>query len=249
MLKTQEKMLMNLYDTFMTAKRLVVMTGAGVSAESGIATFRGDQDSYWSRFDPYQLASAEGFIEAPQRVWDWYQWRRSQVGAAQPNAAHYGLAELAQSVPLFLITQNVDGLHHRAGSQQVCELHGRLMMNRCFNPSCGYREDAIDFSAPLITCPRCQSAYLRPDVVWFGESLSASSIQQSEAATTECDVFVSIGTSAQVYPAAGFAQIAAASGAQLIEINPEATALTSQVDWVIAEPAGKVFEGLRSLLK
>lgn len=223
------------------AKRIVVMTGAGVSADSGIDTFRSKQNSLWAKYDPMTLASPEGFAKDPETVWRWYQWRRQQIVQATPNATHIGLAKLAERYDLTLITQNVDGLHTRAGSPQVAELHGNIMLNRCNAKGCGYQSKDVDVNAGLSVCPQCSNDYLRPAVVWFGESLDERVIDIAEQASIQADLFLSVGTSSQVYPAAGFAHLARAQGAKLVEINPQATALTEGVDWAIAEPAARVF--------
>lgn len=225
------------------SSKIVAMTGAGVSAESGIATFRDHETSLWAKYDPMELASPDGFARNPERVWAWYQWRRQQVVAAEPNPAHLGLADLALNHDLTLVTQNVDGLHARAGSEQVIELHGNIMRDRC-NDNCGFERAAADLSAPLTECPQCHNAWLRPAVVWFGESLDANALFRVEQATRQCSLFLSIGTSSQVYPAAGFARLAHQSGAAIVEINPNNTGLTAQVTLAINQPAGEVFEQL-----
>ncbi|NVK88289.1 MAG: NAD-dependent deacylase [Gammaproteobacteria bacterium] len=248
MLNSSEKIIPQLAAQLLSAQRIVVMTGAGVSAESGISTFRDSEDSYWSQFDPMTLASLDGFSDNPQRVWHWYQWRRQQIALARPNPAHVGLAQLQRRLPLYLITQNVDGLHQQAGSQQVCELHGNIFINQCVSVSCNYREQHQDNASDLITCPQCQQAYLRPGVVWFGECLAAERLEAADLASRDCDLFLSMGTSAAVYPAAGFAALAKQSGAQIIEINPAATPLSEHADWVIRAPVGSVFERLMPLL-
>ncbi|PWK53828.1 SIR2 family NAD-dependent protein deacylase [Pleionea mediterranea] len=227
------------------AQHIVVMTGAGVSADSGIDTFRGKQNSLWAKYDPVTLASPEGFAKDPETVWQWYQWRRQQIEQATPNATHNMLAKLAERFSLSLITQNVDGLHHRAGSQQVAELHGNITVNRCNGECCDYQSANADSSAELSLCPQCKEHYLRPGVVWFGESLDENVLSYAEQAAQKADLFLSVGTSSQVYPAAGFAHIAKSHGATLIEINPQATALTSGVDLAIAQPAAKVFSALK----
>ncbi|NVJ60169.1 MAG: NAD-dependent deacylase [Gammaproteobacteria bacterium] len=226
------------------SRQIVVMTGAGVSAESGIATFRDHKESLWAKYDPTELASPEGFAKDPHQVWAWYQWRRQQIAVAQPNPAHYGIAKLAERHNLTLVTQNVDGLHYRAGSKNVYELHGDIMKDKCNASNCDYQQPAKNFEAPLTRCPKCQDEYLRPSVVWFGESLNADLLFKVEQATEQCSLFLSVGTSSQVYPAAGFAELAYRNGATIIEINPNATGLTSQVTLAINKPAGEVFAQL-----
>jgi NAD-dependent deacetylase len=200
------------------AQHLCILTGAGVSAESGVPTFREAQDGLWADYDPLQLATPEGFLDNPELVWRWYRWRRELVAKAQPNAAHIAIAELASIVPqLTLVTQNVDNLHQRAGSHQAIEFHGNLFIDRCF-------DCALEGSAdPQQDVPRCESCggKLRPGVVWFGEAIPEDAMNQSFAAASDCDVFMAIGTSSLVQPAAGLADVAAASGALTVEINPD----------------------------
>ncbi|MEE4379059.1 MAG: NAD-dependent deacylase [Candidatus Competibacteraceae bacterium] len=226
-----------------TARRVTALTGAGISAESGVPTFREAQTGLWARYNPEELATPEAFQSNPKLVWDWYVWRRVLVGNAQPNAGHHALVELEKRLPTFtLITQNVDGLHRRAGNRQVLELHGNLFGTKCFA-----EENRVDNwpeteeSPPR--CPQC-NAWLRPDVVWFGESLPVATLQQAETATTECELFFSIGTSALVYPAAGLPILARSQGAMVVEINPQPTPLSEQVDFLLQGPAGHVLPAL-----
>lgn len=211
------------------ACHLAVLTGAGTSAESGVPTFRDAQTGLWARFRAEELATPEAFNAHPRRVWEWYAWRRQRVAAAEPNAGHRALVELAGRVPTFtLITQNVDGLHQRAGSTGVIELHGNLTRSRC-SAGCGVAESVAEDDQAPPPCPRC-GAPLRPDVVWFGESLPAGALEAAWRAAEECDVFLSLGTSALVQPAASLPQVAASHGAVLIEVNPEATPLSRRAD-------------------
>jgi len=206
------------------ARRIVVLTGAGMSAESGIPTFRQARAALWADFDPMQLASPEGFRADPPRVWSWYAWRREKVAGALPHAGYFALAAAAQCFEqMVLITQNVDGLHERAGSRNVIELHGNILRTTCF-AQCGVRIDDPGALPPGVPprCPRCGS-HLRPDVVWFGEMLDAALLAQAERAASDCEVMLVVGTSALVYPAAGLPALAARSGAAIITINPEAT--------------------------
>jgi NAD-dependent deacetylase len=200
------------------ARHVCILTGAGVSAESGVPTFREPQDGLWAQYDPLQLATPEGFLDNPELVWRWYRWRRELVSKAQPNAAHTGLVELARIVPsLTLVTQNVDNLHQRAGSEQAIEFHGNLFINRCFDCDLEAGSDANE------DVPRCSACggKLRPGVVWFGEAIPEAAMQRSFAAASDCDVFMAIGTSSLVQPAAGLADIAKGSGALTVEINPD----------------------------
>ena len=183
-------------------------------------TFREAQTGLWEKYDPLELATPEAFARDPELVWRWYQWRRELVAKAAPNAGHKALAELASLVPrLTLVTQNVDGMHQRAGSRDVIEFHGNIFTNRCFADG-RIVEAAGDEGVP--SCPDC-GAHVRPGVVWFGETIPEDALRASFAAAGDCDVFLSVGTSALVYPAAGLADIAIAAGATTIEVNPSPT--------------------------
>lgn len=232
-----------LIDCLARAQRVTVLTGAGVSAESGVPTFREAQTGLWARFRPEELATPTAFRRNPKLVWEWYAWRRELVAKAQPNAAHVALVELEQRVPDFtLITQNVDGLHQRAGSRQVIELHGSLSRTKCFEEDVDVAEWTETGEVPP-RCPRC-GGWLRPAVVWFEESLPEAALERAYAASAACDVFLSIGTSTVVQPAAGLPVHALAAGATVIEINPTATPLTRSVHHVLAGPAGEVLPEL-----
>ncbi len=218
-----------------------MLTGAGVSAESGIPTFREAQTGLWENYDPMDLATPEAFLRDPELVWRWYRWRRDLVAEAEPNPGHHALAELEGLVPeLTLVTQNVDGLHARAGSSDVIEFHGNLFATRCFVEGC-IVEVADDDGVP--TCPGCGSP-VRPGVVWFGEAIPASALDQSFAAAKDCDLFLSVGTSSLVYPAAGLAELAKRHGAVVAEINPNPTGLAANFDHAIAGKAGEVLPDL-----
>ncbi len=202
------------------ARHVCVLTGAGVSAESGVPTFREAQQGLWAKYDPLQLATPEAFERDPELVWRWYRWRRELVSQAEPNGGHRALAELQDLVPrLTLVTQNVDGLHQRAGSRNVIEFHGNIFSNRCFADN---RLVDCDDDAPVPTCAECGSP-ARPGVVWFGEAIPEVALNASFAAAADCDVFLSVGTSALVYPAAGLGAIAQGAGAITIEVNPNPT--------------------------
>jgi len=208
------------------ARKVVVLTGAGISAESGVPTFRGEQ-GLWRQYRPEELATPEAFARDPKLVWEWYAWRREVVGACQPNAAHVALAELEQRVPEFLLaTQNVDGLHSLAGSQRMAELHGNIWRVRCT----GCPRIFEDRRVPLPELPpRCEcGAQLRPDIVWFGEALPEQALSVSFGAARTADVALSIGTSSVVYPAAALPELAHTSGGFVIEVNLEPTPLTAQ---------------------
>ncbi len=204
------------------AERVAVLTGAGVSAESGVPTFRDAQTGLWARYDPTQLATPDAFRRNPALVWDWYAYRRDLIAAARPNPAHYALAEMETLFPDFtLITQNIDDLHRAAGSRAIIELHGNIRRVKC--AGCGKATSAWDDSREKP--PRCVhcGGLLRPDVVWFGESLPPDALRRAVAAAERAQVFFSIGTSAVVEPAASLPRAARRRGALLVEINPEAT--------------------------
>jgi NAD-dependent deacetylase len=225
------------------ARHVAVLTGAGVSAESGIPTFREAQTGLWAQYDPQELATPQAFATNPRLVWEWYAWRRELVSRAKPNAGHFALAKMARRVARFdLITQNVDGLHQLAGSTDVIELHGNLHRTKCFREEIVIDEWADTGEVPP-RCPRCGDR-LRPDVVWFGEVLPGDALHAASEAATECDVFFSIGTSGVVEPAASLARIAMQHGAKVIEINPVATPLTSMVTFALQAPSGEVLPAL-----
>ncbi|WP_129633146.1 SIR2 family NAD-dependent protein deacylase [Candidatus Oscillochloris fontis] len=201
------------------AQSVTVLTGAGVSAESGIPTFRDAQTGMWATFNPEELASPEGFQRNPRLVWEWYAWRRELVQQAQPNPGHVALAELERRVPRFtLITQNVDGLHQRAGSQNVIELHGNIGRVTCSAEGTQVHEWATSDDTVPPRCPNC-GAFLRPDVVWFGEMLPREALQAAWAAAEMCDLFLSVGTSGVVEPAASLPRAARHAGATVAVIN------------------------------
>jgi len=218
---------------------VAVLTGAGISAESGVPTFRDAQTGLWAKYEPSELATPQAFKRNPKLVWEWYAWRRELVASAQPNPGHLALAQLEQRMPEFtLITQNVDGLHHRAGSQQVIELHGNINRTICA------AERAVVESWPDTgdvppRCPRCNSR-LRPDVVWFGETLPQQALNAAFEAAGQCDFFMSIGTSALVQPAASLPFMALERNTVTVEINPNSTPLTAQATHALQGPAGQL---------
>ena len=232
-----------LIDALRHAQHIAVLTGAGVSAESGVPTFRDAQTGLWSKFNPQELATREAFARNPKLVWEWYAHRRELVARAQPNAGHYALAQLERrclvserAKKFTLITQNVDGLHERAGSKNIIELHGNIFRTKCF------REDtraANWFPTDEIPprCARCGS-YLRPDVVWFGEALPRRALDESFRAAESCDIFFSIGTSGVVEPAASLPFIALRSDAMVIEVNLEETPLSESATFCLRGAAG-----------
>ncbi len=224
------------------ARHVAVLTGAGISAESGIPTFRDAQTGLWSHFDPEALASPAGFARNPALVWRWYAERRVKARAAQPNPGHYALAELARRVPrLTLITQNIDGLHQRAGSPDVIELHGSLHRARCIAD--GSIHDTWDYDAELPHCPDC-GALLRPDVVWFGEMLPPAALETAWSAAIECDVFMSIGTSGVVEPAASLPRVALSRNATVLILNLEQVTTARPPLFTINGKAGEVLPRL-----
>ncbi|WCJ58782.1 NAD-dependent deacylase [Fontisphaera persica] len=226
------------------AGHIVASTGAGVSAESGVPTFRDAQTGFWAQFKPEELATPEAFAANPERVWQWYAVRRRRVREVQPNPGHLALAEMERRARRFtLITQNVDRLHQRAGSRNVVELHGCILSVRCPR---GHHviedyQDAADEAVPR--CPLCQ-AYLRPAVVWFGEELPAHALEAADTAARQCEVFLSIGTSTLVYPAAQLPFTALECGATVVEINPQPTPLTDSATYTFHGPSGVILPQL-----
>jgi len=225
------------------AKRIAVLTGAGISAESGIPTFRDAMTGLWAQFRPEDLATPEAFAANPKLVWEWYAWRRRMVARAAPNAGHSALVQLEKRAPRFaLVTQNVDGLHARAGSRNVIELHGNIMEDRCF------AEGRVLAPAEELpgTPPRCAhcGASVRPGVVWFGEALPAAALATAWAEAQACDVFLSVGTSTVVEPAASLPFVALERGAAVIEVNPTRTPLSAEATVVLAGAAGEVLPKL-----
>jgi NAD-dependent deacetylase len=225
------------------ASRVAVLTGAGVSQESGLRTFRDAQVGIWAQYRPEDLATPEAFMRTPRLVWDFYATRREGAGEAQPNPGHYALAELEKRFEKFtLITQNIDSLHARAGSQNLLELHGNLRRIRC-SRTCGVVDEWDELPEVVPTCPRC-GAMLRPDVVWFGESLPQYELETAIHAANTCQVFFSIGTSGLVQPAASMPVWAKQNGAVLVEINYESTPLTSMADYVFHGKSGDILPDL-----
>jgi len=233
-----------LVEALRTAGRVVALTGSGISAESGVPTFRDAQTGLWARYDPQELATPEAFARNPRLVWEWYEWRRDLVGRAQPNPAHQALVELETRAPDFtLITQNVDGLHQTAGSRAVIELHGNIRRTRCSQEGV-IIEEYGDGRPPR--CHRCGD-FLRPDVVWFGEMLPPGALEEASEAARGCDLFLSIGTSSLVYPAAGIPYEALENGATVVEINPSETPLTPRANFVLRGRAGEVLPELLAM--
>ncbi len=221
-----------------TTQNITVLTGAGISEESGLRTFRDPQNGVWSQVRPEDLATPEAFQRSPKLVWEWYAARRERLAEVQPNPAHYALVEMASHVRVFtLVTQNVDDLHRKAGSRDVIELHGNLGRVKC-SRGCGLVEKwTSDKDIPC--CPKC-GAYLRPDVVWFGEQLPLDALERAVQAARSCQVFFSIGTSGLVQPASALAFSAKNQNALVVEINLEVTPLSEQADFTLHGRAGKI---------
>ncbi len=225
-----------------SATSIVALTGAGISAESGVPTFRG-AGGLWKQYRPEQLATPEAFARDPKLVWEWYQWRRRLLARAEPNPGHSALAELEQRTPRFtLITQNVDGLHEQAGSRNILKLHGDIWEVRCL--ACGRRRRDTRLEFPEMP-PRCAcGGTLRPGVVWFGEPLPPGVWAAAGKAVASAEVMLVVGTSAVVYPAAGLVPLAKSAGAKLIEVNPEETPLSSMLDRSFRGRAGEILPRL-----
>ncbi len=222
---------------------MVFLTGSGISAESGVPTFRDALTGLWAHNRPEELATPEAFERDPRHVWGWYQARRRGVMAVSPNAGHHALRRLQDLLGrTTLVTQNVDGLHQRAGSRGVLEFHGSLLRDRCSR--CDHRAPAQDLVRETPpACPHC-GGLMRPDVVWFGEMIPAHALDGAWKAASACSLFFSIGTSGVVYPAAELADIAAAAGAAVCEINTEPTPLSGRCDWSLQGRAGAVLPEL-----
>lgn len=214
------------------ASCVCVSSGAGMSVESGIPTFRGE-DGLWSQVNVQEMATPEAFAKNPSKVWEWYRWRRESLAKIEPHAGHRLLAEWEERVDDFVVvTQNIDGLHHAAGSKNVIELHGRMDMVRC--AQCDYRQQGLEDLGPDPHCPKCEG-WLRPDVVWFGEMLPPGALEAAFAAARRCDVLILVGTSGVVQPAASLAEVARSSGGRIIEVNPNPTPLSSLADVCIRQ--------------
>ena len=237
-----------LIEVLQEASRVAVLTGAGISAESGIPTFRGEE-GLWKKYRPEELATPTAFSRDPKLVWEWYDWRRGIIGQREPNPGHEVIARWEESFPtVSLITQNIDGLHQKAGSKNILELHGNIWKLRCT------QEGTIteNYDTPMKeTPPLCSNcgALLRPHVVWFGESLSPIILQKSIQLSSECDVMFVIGTSAVVQPAASLPFEASEAGAMLVEINPDPTPFSLYADFSIRGKSGKILPLIEEELK
>lgn len=226
--------------------KVAVLTGAGISAESGVPTFRGE-DGLWKKFRAEELATVDAFMANPELVWEWYMYRRELMNKVEPNPGHYALAEMEKLFEQFtLITQNVDGLHRRAGSENILELHGNITLNKCFDCNRSF-DGKIELSEGNL--PHCEcGGKIRPDVVWFGELLPARAINGAFTASQEAELFFSIGTSAIVHPAASLPVEAKQNGATLVEINIEPTPLTGAADYFFQMKSGEILPRLVELL-
>jgi NAD-dependent deacetylase len=230
-----------------TSKKLVFFTGAGISAESGIATFRG-ADGIWNKMNPEELASFDAFMRNPQLVWEWYQHRREIINNCQPNKAHIAIAGLEKYYDVTVVTQNIDNLHRRAGSKKVFELHGNIERNYCSDCKTYYNSIDFEDQPSVHYCKMC-GGIIRPDVVWFGENLPEDQFGGGETAAEWSDICFVVGTSAVVYPAAYIPLSAKKAGAYIVEINIERTELTYQADYSLFGKAGEILPDILELTK
>jgi len=241
-------MIQEIAQLMIRCRRCVVLTGAGISAESGVPTFRG-KEGLWGKFKPEELATMEAFGANPEIVWEWYNWRRSLMSDVKPNPGHHALTELAKWFDSFvLVTQNVDGLHRLAGSKDVLELHGNINRNKCVKCSKPFPEHIEIDPNKIPTCQSC-GGRIRPDVVWFGELLDPDVINRAFEESMKADLFLLVGTSALVQPAASLPVEAKHAGAALVEINPEETPLTFMADYHVGEASGQFLPRLLEALK
>lgn len=236
-----EKQLLN---RLRKAERIVFFTGAGASQESGVPTFREGTSSLWGDFDPQTYATLNGFDNNPAKVWNWYSERRQAVRALKPNSTHQVIAAWEQKAThVTVVTQNIDGFHQRAGSQAVIELHGSLAMDKCRKHSHRFPHDFDQLIDQPPQCPICKSL-LRPDVVWFAEELPENAYESAEIKVLESDVFVSVGCSMEIYPAASLAYKAAHCGAYVVQINTQETSLDKVADCNLHGKAGEVLPAI-----
>ena len=241
-----ETLIQQVADHLRVSQRLMILTGAGISSESGVPTFRDSLEGLWSRYDPAQLATPDAFRRDPTLVWSWYAFRRAAVRRAQPNPGHHALAEIQRRQPqAVLITQNVDDLHERAGSRAPIHLHGNIARSKC---AAACRGEPTHIELPIAVseaesapppCPYC-GAPARPDVVWFGEMLPPAALTTAHAAAARADVCLVVGTSGVVVPAAHLPLEAKAAGAFVIEVNPVESAITPHADVWLSAPAGEI---------
>ena len=228
-----------LIEVLLNTERIVVLTGAGISAESGIPTFRGEE-GLWKKYRAEQLATPSAFSHDPHLVWEWYDWRRGIINSKSPNPGHQTLAKWGDRFPSFtVITQNIDGFHQKAGSANVLELHGNIWKMRCTQKGTLWENNEVPLKQIPPECPKCR-ALLRPHVVWFGESLDFSILTKAFQLSSKSQVMFVIGTSAVVQPAASLPFSAADAGAKIIEINPEPTPLSSHADFSFRGRSGEI---------
>jgi NAD-dependent deacetylase len=232
-------------DKLKNAKKIIFVTGAGISQESGIPTFRG-RDGYWRKHDPMKLATIDAFYDNPKLVWEWYEDRRKNILAAVPNLGHRAIAELEKFTKVIVLTQNIDGLHQRAGSSNVYELHGSIIRIKC--TMCDFKNEIISNFEKLPPVCKC-GKILRPDVVWFGEGLPQDIWREAVSHANSCDVMIIVGTSLVVSPANTLPVYAKQNNALLIEINPEPTVMSSDMDLVIQTTSAKALPELVSIFK
>jgi NAD-dependent deacetylase len=226
---------------------VTVLTGAGISAESGVPTFRG-KDGLWKQYKVEELATIDAFKKNPQLFWEFYSWRRELLKDVKPNLGHYALVDFEKYFKEFIIiTQNIDNLHFTAGSKKILEIHGNINRNKC--SKCGIKIDKLSLNDNKVpVCEKC-AAIVRPDVILYGENLDPNLLQKAQQVSSECEVFFSIGTSSLVEPAATLPFLAKANGAYLVEINSEETPLTQHADEILRGPAGKILPQLAIILE
>ncbi|MGD9620190.1 MAG: NAD-dependent deacylase [Mycolicibacterium sp.] len=227
--------------------QVTVFSGAGISAESGVPTFRDVETGLWAKVDPYEISSAEGWHDHPERVWAWYLWRHHMMRAVAPNAAHRAVAAWEEHAEVHVVTQNVDNLHERAGSSHVHHLHGSLFEFHCDRCKSDYLGEVPGMPEPveMVEPPHCGcGGLIRPNVVWFGEALPEDAWQRSVDAVVNADLVVVVGTSSVVYPAAGLPELAVASGTPVVEVNPEVTPLSRSATVSLRESAATALPGL-----
>lgn len=227
--------------------QLTVLSGAGISAESGVPTFRDVETGLWAKVDPYEISSAQGWRKHPEKVWAWYLWRHYMMESVQPNNGHLAVAAWQDHAEVHVVTQNVDNLHERAGSRNVYHLHGSLFEFRCDACGSAFEGELPAMPEPVdrVEPPQCPcGGLIRPNVVWFGEALPEDAWQRSVDAVTNADVVVVVGTSSIVYPAAGLPELALANGTAVVEVNPERTPLSDAATVSLRETAASALPGL-----
>ncbi|RDJ32004.1 MAG: NAD-dependent deacylase [Crenarchaeota archaeon] len=232
-------------DKLKETKKIIFVTGAGISQESGIPTFRG-KDGLWRKYDPMQLATIEAFYENPKLVWEWYEDRRGNILSAKPNPGHFAMAEIEKFKDVVVMTQNIDGLHQKAGSSKVLELHGSIIRIKC--TSCDFEDDIITKFEEVPPKCRC-GKILRPDVVWFGEPLPQKVWREAMIESSKCDIMIIAGTSLVVSPANTLPIYAKQNDAMLIEINPEETIMSSQMDLSIRDTSSNILPKLLTYIQ